>query len=70
VVEVTPSNVVVRLAGTETYPKLIRFDANGKGCDSSDIYDGIHFYMDDSGIPCSEEGPWELVEEDPYKNRL
>jgi len=42
---------------------LVRFDANGKTCDSSDIYKG-DWIRCDPGIPCTEEGPWELVEED------
>jgi hypothetical protein len=64
VVEVTSSGVIVQLALAEgpirpEGPELIRFDANGKACDSSDVYKGN---MEWNGIPGTFEcGPWELT---------
>jgi hypothetical protein len=65
VVKVTPSGVEVQLALFEgpirpEGPELIRFDSNGKACDSRDIYKGS---MEWSGIPGTfEGGPWELAD--------
>jgi hypothetical protein len=64
VVEVTSSSVIVLLALAEgpirpEGPELIRFDANGKACDSRDVYMGN---MEWNGIPGTfESGPWELT---------
>jgi hypothetical protein len=56
VVEVTPSGVIVQNAifegpVTPEGPERMRFDTNGKACDSRDIYTG---FMDCNGIP----GKW------------
>ena len=65
VVKVTPSGVEVELALIEgpirpEGPELIRFDTNGKACNSRDIYKGS---MEWSGIPGTfEGGPWELAD--------
>ena len=56
VVKVTPSGVEVQL---DKGSYLIRFDTNGKACDSRDIYKGN---MEWNGIPGTFEcGPWELT---------
>ncbi len=66
VVKVTPLEVIVQLARFEgpvrpEGPELIRFDANGKACDSRDIYKGN---MEWNGIPGTlEGGPWELIDD-------
>jgi hypothetical protein len=40
----------------------IRFDTNGRACDSRDIYEGNIWGNPNSGIPGTHEfGPWELV---------
>ncbi len=66
VVEVTPSSVIVQLAlaqGPINEPTLIRFDTNGKACDSSDIYNGNMWGGPDPNIPGTHEfGPWELTD--------
>ena len=60
VVKVTRSGVIVQLALAEgpirpEGPELIRFDANGKACDSRDVYKGN---MEWNGIPGTYEcGP-------------
>jgi hypothetical protein len=70
VVEVTPSGVVVQLAIFEgpvrpEGPELIRFDTNGKACDSSDIYKGNLWGGTDPRIPGTHEcGPWELADDE------
>jgi hypothetical protein len=56
VFEVTPSGVIVQLALFEgpvrpEGPELIRFHANGKACDSSDIYKGNLWGGSDPRIP-------------------
>jgi hypothetical protein len=57
VVKVTSSGVEVQL---DKGSYLIRFDTNGKACDSSDIYRGN---MEWNGIPGTFEcGPWELAD--------
>lgn len=67
VVEVTSSGVIVQLALFEgpirpEGPELIRFDTNGKACDSSDIYNGNMWGGSDPRIPGTHEcGPWELA---------
>ena len=65
VVEVTASGVIVKLdlaQGPINEPTLIRFDTNGKACDSSDIYNG-NMWGADPRIPGTHEcGPWELAE--------
>jgi len=67
VFKVTPSGVIVQLSGFEgpvrpEGPELIRFDANGKACDSSDIYKGNLWGGSDPRIPGTHEcGPWELA---------
>jgi hypothetical protein len=71
VVTVTPSGVIVQLALAEgpvrpEGPELIRFDANGKACDSRDVYKGN---MEWDGIPGTYEcGPWEL-DDIPFAER-
>lgn len=41
----------------------IRFDTNGKACDSTDIYDGNMWGGPDPNIPGTHEfGPWELTD--------
>jgi hypothetical protein len=71
VVEVTQSGVIVQLNLFEgpvrpEGPELIRFDTNGKACDSSDIYKGNMWGGDDPRIPGTHEcGPWELF--DPWE---
>jgi hypothetical protein len=66
VIEVTPSNVIVQLTriyGPANEPTLIRFDANGKVCDSSDIYNGPTLDGTDSSLPgVRDHGPWELTD--------
>jgi len=74
VVEVTPSRVIVQLAlaqGPTNEPTLIRFDNNGKACDSSDIYNGNMWGGPAPNIPGTHEfGPWELTNvEVPQKSR-
>jgi hypothetical protein len=65
VVEVTPSSVTVQLAlaqGPIDEPTLIRFDTNGKACDSSDIYNGNMWGGPGPTIPGTHEfGPGELT---------
>jgi hypothetical protein len=71
VVKVTPSGVEVQLALAEgpirsEGNELIRFDTNGKACDSRDIYRGN---MEWNGIPGTFEcGPWELADI-PFEER-
>jgi hypothetical protein len=66
VVEVTPAGAIVQLAFFEgpirpEGPELIRFDKDGKACDSSDIYKGNLWGGSDPRIPGTHEcGPWEL----------
>ena len=73
VVEVTSSGVIVQLALFEgpirpEGPELIRFDINGKACDSSDIYTGNMWGGPDPRIPGTHEfGPWELEDTHPEK---
>ena len=64
VAKVTPLGVEVQTVfGNE----LIRFDTNGKACDSSDIYRGN---MEWNGIPGTFEcGPWELADDIPFEQR-
>jgi len=65
VIEVGPTGAIVQLTSFEgpvrpEGPELIRFDANGKACDSRGIYKGN---MEWDGIPGTYEGgPWELTE--------
>ena len=63
VVKVTEWCVEVELLRAEGPIGLkygIRFDTNGKACDSSDIYEGN---IEWGGIPGTYEcGPWELAE--------
>ncbi|HET9406013.1 MAG TPA: hypothetical protein VFO39_02135 [Candidatus Sulfotelmatobacter sp.] len=70
VVEVTKRRVIVELLRAEGPIGLkyqIRFDANRKACDSSDIYDGNIWGGPDPRIPGTHEfGPWELVDPDPH----
>jgi hypothetical protein len=72
VVEVTSSGVIVKLAraqGPINEPTLIRFDTNGKACDSSDIYNGNMWGGSDPRIPGTHEcGPWEL-DDIPFAER-
>ena len=72
VVKVASSGVIVQLSTLEgpiraEGPELIRFDTDGKACDSSDIYKG-NMWGADRRIPGTHEcGPWELsVDEDKY----
>jgi hypothetical protein len=45
----------------------IRFDRNGKACDSHDIYHGLMWGRNDD-IPGTREcGPWELYEDYPLE---
>lgn len=74
VLKAMPSGVVVQLAIfegpiTPEGPELIRFDTNGKACDSSDIYKGNLWGGSDPRIPGTHEcGPWEL-DEIPFAER-
>ncbi len=74
VVKVTPSGVVVQLALAEgpirpEGNELIRFDTDGKACDSSDIYKGNLWGGSDPRIPGTHEcGPWEL-DDIPFAER-
>ena len=53
--------VKVLAEGPIDEPTLIRFDNNGKACDSSDIYNGNMWGGSDPRIPGTHEcGPWEL----------
>jgi hypothetical protein len=65
VVEITGQYVIVELLRAEGPVGLqykIRFDLNGKACDSSDIYEGNLWGGPDPRIPGTHEfGPWELV---------
>ena len=65
VVKVTPWCVEVELLRAEGPIGLkyqIRFDVNGKACDSSDIYEGNMWGGPDPRIPGTHEfGPWELI---------
>jgi hypothetical protein len=71
VIKVTPSGVEVQLALAEgpirpEGNELIRFDTNGKACDSRDIYRGNWEW---DGIPGTlEGGPWHL-EDTPFEER-
>jgi hypothetical protein len=38
----------------------IRFDANGKACDSRDIYEGNWWGDNGRSVPGTDCGPWEL----------
>jgi hypothetical protein len=64
VVKVTKQCVEVELLRAEgpIGPKyLIRFDTNGRACDSSDIYEGNMWGGPDPRIPGTHEfGPWKL----------
>jgi hypothetical protein len=53
---------LLRDEGGPIGPKYsIRFDTNGKACDSSDIYEGNMWGGPDPRIPGTHEcGPWEL----------
>jgi len=63
VVKVTQEEVIVQFLKfegpiTDEGPELVRFDKNGKACDSRDIYKGNFAW---AGIPGTfEGGPWEL----------
>jgi len=67
VVEVTQCGGIVQLSSFEgpvqpEGPELIRFDTNGKACDSSDIHKG-NLWGSDPRIPGTHEGgPWELTD--------
>lgn len=63
VVKVTEQYVEVEFLRTPGGPiDRIRFDANGKACDSSDIYEGNMWGGPDPRIPGTHEyGPWELI---------
>jgi len=66
VIAVTPSNVIVQLTrvyGPINEPTLIRFDANGKACNSSDIYNGPTLSGESNSLPgVRDHGPWELTD--------
>jgi hypothetical protein len=52
---------LLRAEGPVGLKYLIRFDTNGKACDSSDIYEGNMWGGPDPRIPGTHEfGPWHL----------
>lgn len=65
VVKVSPEDVIVRIdLATGPMPKnsLVRFDINGRVCNSRDL--GYRGPENEDGMPCSFEcrTPWELME--------
>jgi len=65
IIKTVPEGVIVRIdlaTGPMPDNSLVRFDTNGKVCDSKDLgYSG----PENNGLPCSFEcrDPWELTED-------